>query len=117
METVPTINSMIINTKTTPKIPPSTDIDIDILEYLYVCPLNDILADPSLVALVLSNGYYKAAVCDGSNLECLDITFNGVKHTLHKSPGKYNILQIVDPKIKHTPILMGTSISNNELKL
>jgi hypothetical protein len=61
-------------------------IDMDILEYIYVANINDILSDDKLVELILKTGVYKTTLCDSYGLEKMTIKHNGIEYTLFGSP-------------------------------
>jgi hypothetical protein len=69
----------IINTEDIP-------IDMDILEYIYVADIKDILAHDELVELILKTGVYKTTLCDSYGLEELTINYKDIEYTLYGSP-------------------------------
>lgn len=85
------------------------EVDVNILEYLLVCPLNDILSDEKLVNLILDTSYYRDAIMEGSNLLTLEFTYNDKKYKFTKT---YNVsvLSLFDKTNKHRPILLNTII-------
>ena len=61
-------------------------IDMNILEYIYVASLEDILSNDDLVELILITGVYKTCLCDSYGLKELTIKYKDVEYILFGSP-------------------------------
>lgn len=109
-----TISSLKVKTKSVPEVPVKKDIDLNILEYLTVCPLDNILADDNLVKLVLSSSYYSDAVLEGSNLSSLDIIYNKTTYSL-KRYSNMSVLDIFDVTNKNRSIPINVNIIDSSL--
>ena len=87
-----------------PEQQPKLVVDMDIIEYFYVATLNEILADDSLVKLIVKNGYYQQALCESQDVLTLTITCNGVQYTFvdNRPPGIPSTLEMLQGKTKYT---------------
>jgi hypothetical protein len=84
-------------------------VDMNIVEYLYTCPLNDIMADDNLIKLVVNNGYYKSVLCEANQIQTMTITLDGQQYLL-SGPGEDqdSMYDILTGKAKI--VLCGTNI-------
>lgn len=79
--------------------PTKTLIDTGIIEFIYVSNLDDLLADDELMDLILSNGYYKSALCEAQGLEKLEISHKEQVHLCMTTPDNIScILDLVEGK-------------------
>lgn len=109
-----TISSLKFKTNPIPEIPNKKNIDLNILEYLLVCPINDILSDDNLVKLVLSSSYYSDAILEGSNLSSLDIIYNDKTYSI-KRYSNISVLSLFDVTNKNRSIPINVNIIDSSL--
>jgi hypothetical protein len=91
----------------------TTEIDIDIIEYLYAATWDDITKDDKLMDLILSNGWYKQALMDAQGMTKLKIFHNNNTHELTASKME-STLDIIHGKSQ--AVIMGATYKNIEQK-
>lgn len=87
------------------ELTPPCVVDMEILEYFYAATFEDITGDDDLMDLILTNGFYKQALCDAHGIEDLVIEHRGKEHTLKGT--SHNIsstLEVFEGKTKLMPI-------------
>ena len=86
-------------------------IDMLIIEHIYCATLEEILGDAELMDLILSNGWYKQALCDSCEVNKLEITHRDTKHVLYGRPERlpFTYEQILDQSERG---IMGAKIIN-----
>lgn len=83
---------------------PMLIVDMNIVEYLYVADLNDILADDKLVTLITTNAYYQQILCEANEVATLKITLKGKEYIFRngKPDDVESTLAMLQGKTKYT---------------
>lgn len=83
-----------------PYVEEVTVVDMNIVEYLYTCPLNDIIADDDLMKLIVSNGIYKRILCESNNIKSIDIIIDSETYTLYgPNEDAHRMLDVLEGRI------------------
>ena len=92
-------------------------IDMDIIEYFYACEMNDILNDDKLMDLIVTNPYYKEAICDAFDINEMTITHKGVKYIFNGPPKSIrSTLEMLDPTVTLEPNVIPVGVKYKNLK-
>lgn len=99
-----TIKSMEVQ-KSEIELTPMVTVDMEIIEYFYAATFEDITGDDDLMDLILTNGFYKQALCDAHGIQSLVLEHKGKEHKLRGT--EHNIpstLEVFEGKTKLMPL-------------